>query len=80
MRGRDFLRGVTVDHSAALDRFLAILDEARVKWCLVGRLAVNAYVDPVVTLDMDLVVAAGAGDRLVQLAQERSFASRFRTA
>jgi len=47
-----------VDHSDALDRFLALLKASRAPWCLVGGLAVNAYVEPVVTLDVDLVLTA----------------------
>lgn len=58
MRARAFLRAVTVDHTDALDRFLTILGDAHVEWCVVGGLGVNAYVEPVVTLDMDLVVIA----------------------
>ena len=32
--------------------------EASGSWCLIGRLAVNAYVEPVYTLDVDLAVIA----------------------
>jgi hypothetical protein len=58
MQARAFWKAVTVDRSGLLDRFLALLEDRRVAWCVVGGQAVNAYVDPVVSLDLDLVVAA----------------------
>jgi len=56
MQRRAFWRAVTVDRSDFLDQFLAFLDEQGVRFCVVGGQAVNAYVDPVVSLDLDLVV------------------------
>jgi hypothetical protein len=56
MQRRAFWRAVTVDRSDFLDQFLALLDEHDVRFCVVGGQAVNAYVDPVVSLDLDLVV------------------------
>ena len=76
MQSRAFLRAVTVDRSDALDRVLVLLSEQRVRWCLVGGLAVNAYVEPVVTLDMDLVVAAEATDRFVRAAVTAGFVAQ----
>lgn len=58
MQARAFWKAVTADRSDLLDRFLALLDDQRIRWCVVGGQAVNAYVDPVVSLDLDLVVAA----------------------
>ena len=58
MRARAFFKAVTVDRSNALDQFLGLLSSHGADWCLVGGLAINAYVEPVVTLDMDLVLAA----------------------
>jgi hypothetical protein len=37
---------------------LDILAETESRYCLIGGLAVNAYVDPVVSLDVDIVIAA----------------------
>lgn len=57
MRARAFWRAVTVDHTDVLDRVLALLHERGARFCAIGGVAVNAYVEPVVTLDLDLVVA-----------------------
>src|SRR3954469_15359177 len=58
MRARAFWRIVTADHVDLLDRFLALLRETDTAFCLIGGQAVNAYVEPVVSLDLDVVVAA----------------------
>jgi hypothetical protein len=40
-----------------LDRFLQLLEDRAVRYCVIGGQAVNAYVEPLVSLDLDLVVA-----------------------
>jgi hypothetical protein len=42
-------------------------------WCLIGGLAVNTYVEPVYTLDADLVVVASGLSGLAEKLQERGF-------
>jgi len=76
MRARAFLKAVTVDRDDALERFLQVLAAGHVKWCLVGGLAVNAYAEPVVTLDLDLVVVEGAAESLVMAATTAGFVSQ----
>ena len=39
-----------------LQLFLDILGKTKASYCVVGGLAVNAYVEPVVSLDLDIVV------------------------
>lgn len=60
MNARTVWRLVTEDQADLLDRVLAIL--AGVRFCVIGGQAVNAYVDPLVSLDLDLVIAADAFD------------------
>ena len=57
MQERAFWKAVTVDRTDLLDRVLAVLRHLRARYCVIGGVAVNAYVEPVVTLDLDLVVA-----------------------
>jgi hypothetical protein len=40
-----------------LDRFLQLLDDRADRYCVIGGQAVSAYVEPLVSLDLDLVVA-----------------------
>jgi len=46
-----------VDETNLLDRFLDVLRDLDIRYCVVGGQAVNAYVDPVVSLDLDVAVA-----------------------
>lgn len=76
MRAREFWKTVTVDRSGFLDRLLEVFNDHGIRYCVVGGQAVNAYADPVVSLDLDLVVAVeqlAEAERLlrVQFAVER---------
>jgi hypothetical protein len=48
--------------------------EASGAWCLIGGLAVNAFVEPVYTLDADLVVIASGLHGLAENLREQGFA------
>ena len=58
MRASAFRKAVTVDRSNLLEQFLSLLQRLHVDFCLVGGQAVNAYVEPVVSLDLDIVIAS----------------------
>src|SRR5580692_8070893 len=47
--------------------------EATGPWCLIGGLAVNTYVEPVYTLDADLVVVASGLGVLSEKLQDQGF-------
>ena len=55
-----------MDQVDFLDKLIALLAEHQINYCVIGGQAVNAYVEPVVSLDLDLVVA------VEQLAQVES--------
>jgi hypothetical protein len=57
MRALEFWKTVTVDRANLLERLIAILNENGIQYCVIGGVAVNAYVEPVITLDLDLAVA-----------------------
>jgi hypothetical protein len=52
-----YWKAVTADSTGFLDRVVALLAESGVKYCVIGGQAVNAFVEPVVSLDLDLAVA-----------------------
>jgi hypothetical protein len=58
MQALAYWKTVTVDQSGFLDRVVALLAQSGLRYCVVGGQAVNAYVEPVVSLDLDIVVAA----------------------
>lgn len=57
MRAVEFWKAVTMDRSEFLDRLIALFPAEGTRYSVVGGQAVNAYADPVVSLDLDLVVA-----------------------
>lgn len=54
-----------MDEGAALEHLLGLVDRLGATYCVVGGQAVNAYVDPLVSLDLDLVVAAADLERVL---------------
>ena len=77
MRAISFLRAVTVDDVNLLERLLALLREHTVSFCVVGGQAVNAYVDPLVSLDLDIVVGAPDLPRVLALLEPLFQLQRF---
>jgi|SRR5687767_833506 len=57
MKALEFYKTIVKDSSNFLDRLIWLLEEHGIRYCVIGGQAVNAYVEPVVTLDLDLVVA-----------------------
>jgi Nucleotidyl transferase AbiEii toxin, Type IV TA system len=67
VRAFAFWKAAVDDRVDLLDRLIRMLAEHRIRYCLVGGQAVNAYVEPVVSLDLDVVIAAdqlGEAERL----------------
>lgn len=47
-----------MDHTDLMAAVLRLLEAEHVLYCVIGGQAVNAYVEPLVSLDLDLVIAA----------------------
>jgi len=56
MTGKTFLRRVSNGETDIVEMLLSLLKDTGSDYCLIGGLAVNAYAEPVVSLDLDLVV------------------------
>jgi hypothetical protein len=54
---KEFFKIVSNGEEDVIQIFLDALSTANVDYCVIGGLAVNAYVEPVVSLDLDIVVA-----------------------
>jgi len=67
MTGKTFLNKVANDKGDFIQQFLDILKERGLAFCVIGGLAVNAYAEPVVSLDLDVVVVADRIDELVTI-------------
>ncbi len=71
MTGRKFINAVGKGEIDILQLFLDILRETKSRYCIVGGLAVNAYVEPVVSLDLDIVVAMDRIEEICEKAKQR---------
>ncbi len=58
MQALEFWKAITVDHANLLESLVRLLHEHKAKYCVIGGQAVNAYAEPLVSLDLDLVIAA----------------------
>ena len=57
MTGKEFLNSLAKGQSDIVQILLNIIAETASSYCVIGGLAVNAYVEPVVSLDVDIVIA-----------------------
>jgi hypothetical protein len=77
MQSLAYWKTVTTDHAGFLDRIVALLSESAVRYCVIGGQGVNAYVEPVVSLDLDLAVATEDLDATESLLREHFKVTRF---
>jgi hypothetical protein len=71
MMGKTFLNAVANGKVDILQGFLEILVETGAQYCVVGGLAVNAYAEPVVSLDLDLIVISEDIDKVCKVAEAK---------
>ncbi len=70
MTKKEFLKSISNGKEDILQQILNLLKTEKVKYCLIGGLAVNAYTEPVVSLDLDIVVVAEAIEGLIAAAKK----------
>jgi len=73
MKALAFWKAVSVDRDNLLEHIIDFLAEHRIRYCVIDGQGINAYAEPVVSLDLDLVVAIDQVDYV-----ERALASEFR--
>jgi hypothetical protein len=71
MTGKEFMNSVARGKSDIIQMLLDILAEKSSRYCLIGGLAVNAYVEPVVSLDVDVVTAVEDMEAICEAAKKR---------
>jgi len=71
MTGKEFVNRLANGKSDIIQVFLDILSKTGSRYCLIGGLAVNAYVEPVVSLDLDIVAAVEDIGAICKAAKER---------
>ena len=65
------MNAVANGHTDILQLLLSILEETGSAYCVIGGLAVNAYAEPVVSLDLDFVVVSSDIDKVCRAAQSK---------
>ena len=77
MHALTFWKTITMDHSNLLEGLISLLKEKGIRYCVIGGQAVNAYVEPLVSLDLDLAVAVDQLEEVEVLLQRHFDLRRF---
>jgi len=77
VRAHTFWKATVGDKVDFLDRLVVLLSAHGIRYCLVDGQAVNAYVEPVVSLDLDIVIAVDQLLRVEALLREAFAVERF---
>ncbi|MCI0551171.1 MAG: hypothetical protein L0287_09465 [Anaerolineae bacterium] len=77
MQAFTFWKTITMDQANLLESLVALLDEHGIQYCVIGGQAVNAYVEPLVSLDLDLVVAFRQLDQAMELLNQHFVVEQF---
>jgi hypothetical protein len=70
MTKKEFLRSLSNGRRDVLQLFLDVLVRQEVEYCVIGGLAVNAYAEPVVSLDLDIVIFAKKAEAVCEALKE----------
>jgi len=71
MNQKTFLNGVANGKKDIIQEILDTLNANNIDYCVIGGLAVNAYVEPVVSLDLDIVVVIDGINQLIESIRNR---------
>jgi len=67
MQALAFWKAVAMDKSNFLESLIGLLAEHQIRYCVIGGQGVNAYAEPLVSLDLDLVVAVDQMEEVKRL-------------
>ena len=70
MTGKESVNRLANDKSDIIQILLDILSKTGSRYCIIGGLAVNAYVEPVVSLDLDIIAASQDVDTICKTAKK----------
>jgi len=77
MQALTFWKTITMDTANLLESLIGFLQAQGVRFCVIGGQAVNAYVEPLVSLDLDLAVAVESLEDLETRLAEHFHVRRF---
>ena len=73
MKLTEIYDSVVAEGSSAFAEVIAVLEEAGIRYAVIGGLAINAYVEPVFTADADIVIALSEVDRFAAALSELGY-------
>jgi hypothetical protein len=71
MTGKTFLNRVAHGETDVVALLLSLLEQTGAGYCVIGGLAVNAYAEPVVSLDLDIVIVTDRVQALCEAASSK---------
>ena len=71
MTKREFIKKIAKEKKDILKEFIGMLKKENIPFCVIGGLAVNAYAEPVVSLDLDVVIVVDRLEYLLTLIKKR---------
>lgn len=77
MTQKFFFNGLAQSQSDVIQELLDLLQSLNAPYCVIDDMAVNAYIEPVVSLDLDIVIAVEAMAELVHAAEEKFRVKQF---
>ena len=77
MQALAFWKAVAMDESNFLEGIIALLAEHKIRYCVIGGQGVNAYAEPLVSLDLDLVVAVDQMEAMERVLRSHYQVERF---
>ena len=77
MQAIEVWKTVTMDRSNFLDNLIGLLSENGIRYCVIDGQGVNSYVEPLISLDLDLVVAVNQLELVESLLRKRFKVERF---
>lgn len=72
-----YWKTITRDQSNLLETLISLLKEQGIRYCVIDGQAVNAYVEPLVSLDLDLAVAVDQMEKVTALLESHFDVRRF---
>lgn len=77
MNQKTFFNGVINGKKEIIQEIIDSLNDNHIEYCVIGGLAVNAYVEPVVSLDLDIVVIFDGIDKLIESTVDKFKVEKF---
>jgi hypothetical protein len=77
MQALTFWKTITMDTQNLLERLIDILAKNEINYCVIGGQAINAYVEPLVSLDLDIVIATNQLEEATYLLEQNFTVRQF---